>query len=104
MRFFAEPIEFEWDKGNIGKNEKHAISDSQAEEPFNDDNQRVFEDAVHSTQEKRYILFGKTKLGRLLVVAFTMRSRKVRIISVRDINRKEVLVYEKTTNITEIQK
>jgi len=102
MRFFEEPIEFEWDKGNTKKNEKHGIADVEAEEPFSDDNQKVFEDTVHSTQEKRYILFGKTKPGRLLVVAFTMRNRKVRIISARDINRKEASVYEKTVSNAKI--
>jgi len=41
---------------------------------------------------------GKTKQGRLLFVVFTIRRKKIRIISARDTNRKEELLYEKKIN------
>lgn len=100
MQLFKEPLAFDWDKGNSGKNAKHKVSDFEAEEPFYDKNKKIFEDIKHSSGEKRYLLFGKSKSERLLIVSFTIRENKVRIISARDINRKEVQLYEKTTENT----
>lgn len=94
---FPEPLSFEWDKGNKDKNwKKHEITNDEAEEPFFDDDKFVFEDIKHSANETRYGLFGKTKKGKLLFIAFTVRENKVRIISARSVKRKEVLIYEKT--------
>lgn len=88
-------FEFEWDKGNINKNRKHGIEDKESEEPFFDIKKRTFRDHVHSKDEERYRIVGKTKKGRLLFVVFTKRGEKIRIISGRDINRKEVSLYTK---------
>lgn len=57
--------------------------------------ERIYKDALHSEKEERYILIGKTKRKRLLYSVFTMRGRKIRIIFSRDINKKEVTMYEK---------
>jgi len=93
-----EPIKFVWDKGNIDKNWKnHQVTNQECEEIFFDENKKISKDVLHSKKEKRYILLGKTKKDRLLFVIFTLRNKKVRIISARDINRKEVKLYEKTT-------
>ncbi|HIE24125.1 MAG TPA: BrnT family toxin, partial [Candidatus Korarchaeota archaeon] len=54
-------------------------------------------DKLHSKEEERFILLGKTKKERVLFVVFTIRNDKIRIISVRDINKKERRLYEKTT-------
>ena len=88
---------FEWDRGNEQKNWlKHKVTGEEAEEAFDDENRLLFEDVKHSTiQEQRFILFGKTQEDRRLVIAFTMRIEKVRIISARPMNRKEAIVYEK---------
>ena len=97
MLRIKEPIEFVWDKGNIDKNwERHQVTNRECEEIFFDENKKISKDVLHSKKEKRYILLGKTKKDRLLLVIFTLRNRKVRIISARDINRKEVKLYEKT--------
>jgi len=48
-------------------------------------------------QEERYILLGETKKRRPLYTVFTIRDKKIRIISSRDVNKKEVGLYEKTT-------
>ena len=48
--------------------------------------------------EERFLIIGKTKKGRLLYQIFTIRGDKIRVISSRDINKKEVGLYEKETN------
>lgn len=103
MVVIKEPIKFEWDKGNIGKNEKsHGITEKEAEEPFFDKKKRTFKDRVHSGTEERFRVIGKTKEKRLLFVVFTMRKGKIRIISARDVNRKEVFLYEEKIKRTKI--
>ncbi len=89
------PFEFEWDRGNAGKNKKHGIEDTESEESFFDENKVLLRDVLHSGGEERFILLGKTKGGDLLFVVFTQRNEKIRIISARRANKKEVPLYEK---------
>lgn len=96
MHLDAGILEFDWDKGNAGKNKKHGVDDFESEEPFFDENKVVLKDTLHSHQEERFILLGKTKKERLLFVVFSKRKDKIRVISARDINRKERVLYEKT--------
>ncbi|MBI4062317.1 BrnT family toxin [Candidatus Gottesmanbacteria bacterium] len=96
MKRRKEFIEFEWDKGNSGKNKKHNVEDSEAEEVFFDPRKVVTKDILRSGEELRFILLGKTKRERLLYIVFTQRRNKIRIISARNINKKEVFLYEKT--------
>jgi uncharacterized DUF497 family protein len=97
MKVNRKVFEFEWDKGNIGKNQKHRVEDKEAEESFLDKKKKIFKDILHSGREKRHRVVGKTKKVRLLFIAFTIRNKKIRIISARDINKKEVYLYEKAT-------
>lgn len=97
MRTVKDALEFEWDEGNIGKNKKHNVEDKEAEEVFLDERKKTFKDKLHSDGEERFRIIGKTKKGRLLFVVFTVRKGKVRIISARDINKKEVYLYEEKT-------
>ena len=91
-----EPKGFIWDKGNKDKNWlKHKVTNEECEEIFFDKNKKIFKDKLHSKREERFRIAGKTKKGRLLFVVFTIRRAKVRIISARDINKKEVYLYEK---------
>lgn len=96
MRVFEQPIELDWDKGNTGKNLRHKVDDKEAEEPFFDKKRKTFKDRLHSKGEERFRIVGKTKKGRLLFVVFTMRGKRIRIISARDVNKKEACLYEKT--------
>jgi uncharacterized protein len=89
-----EPLEFEWDKGNIDKNKKHGVDYKEIEEVFFDDAKKTFPDELHSNGETRYRIIGRTKNDRLLFVVFTIRNGKIRVISARDLNRKEVPLYE----------
>src|SRR6266480_4225268 len=97
MKVDRNIFEFEWDKGNIDKNKKHKVDDKEAEEVFFDEGKVVLKDKIHSQSEERFIILGNTKKGRLLYIAFTKRRKKIRIISARDINKKEKHLYEETT-------
>src|SRR3990167_3990207 len=97
MRVLREALEFEWNKGNSGKNKKHNVKDQEAEEVFLDKKKVIYKDKLHSKIEERFIILGKTKKGRLLYVVFTKRKKEIRVISTRSINKKEVHIYEETT-------
>lgn len=89
MITLPEPIEFQWDRGNEYKNEKHGISNQEIEEVFFDSKKVIGQDILHSKQEERYVLLGQTGNQRLLYVVWTRRSSKVRVISVRLVSKKK---------------
>lgn len=96
MQLIAKPIKFHWDKGNVNKNlKKHKVTDAECEEVFFDQRKIISKDPLHSNKEKRFILLGKTKSERSLFTVFTVRNNKIRIISSRDINKKEYKLYGK---------
>ena len=95
MKIDKGAAEFEWDEGNIGKNKKHDVEDKEAEEAFFDEGKVIYKDHLHSQVEERFIILGKTRKDRLLYVVLTKRANKIRIISARDINKKERYIYEK---------
>jgi uncharacterized DUF497 family protein len=97
MRILPEPIAFQWDSGNIDKNlKKHNVTIQEAEESFTSEPFVTVEDIAHSTKvEKRFQALGKTKTGRKLFVAFTIRDKKIRVISIRDMKEKEKQAYER---------
>lgn len=98
MVVISEPVEFHWDEGNRNKNwVKHKVSNFECEEVFQDAKRKIFGDRLHSGGEERFRIIGKTTMGRILFVVFTIRRKKIRIISARDLNRKEVCLYEKET-------
>jgi uncharacterized protein len=88
---------FDWDQWNIQKNElKHGISSLEAETVFYDKSLVIFADIKHSREnEKRWIAYGKSGYHNILMIAFTIRSDKIRIISARKASNKERRIYEK---------
>ncbi|MDO8321281.1 BrnT family toxin [Rhodoferax sp.] len=90
---------FNWDDGNARKNEKHGVSMAEAEQVFFNAPLLLLEDAAHSQQEPRIHALGKTDEGRALHITFTLRSSGtlIRVISARDMHRKERAVYEQAT-------
>ncbi|OGV96254.1 hypothetical protein A2W24_04095 [Microgenomates group bacterium RBG_16_45_19] len=98
MLIFKKQLEFEWDSGNIDKNwQKHRVKSQEAEEVFFNQDKREYPDPKHSKKEIRKVIVGKTRKGRKLFIVYTFRKRVIRIISVRDLNkRKEAELYEKT--------
>jgi uncharacterized protein len=88
---------FDWDDGNRRKSaDKHDVSQADAESVFFNDPLIVVGDAKHSATEQRSNALGKTAQNRLLHITFTLRQNgtMVRVISARDMHRKERKVYE----------
>ncbi|HAY32509.1 MAG TPA: BrnT family toxin [Ignavibacteria bacterium] len=83
---------FEWDEGNEKKSlEKHKVSRREAEEVFNSQPFIVLRTAY--LNEERFQMFGESK-HRLITIIFTLRKSKIRIISARDMSKKERSFYE----------
>jgi len=88
---------FDWDHGNARKNAgKHDVSQAEAEQIFFNDPLLILEDEKHSAQELRLHALGRTDGYRLLHVTLTLRGdgRLIRVISARDMHRKERSRYE----------
>ena len=95
MRVISGVVGFEWDDGNRDKNlKKHGITNAQCEEVFEDEKRVISSDIRHSEMERRYLVIGKTRNGKLLRIAFTLREDRIRVISARPTNRKEKPLYE----------
>jgi len=96
MLEFRQNNVFNWNDGNARKNEKHGVSMAEAEQVFFNAPLLVLEDGAHSQQEPRLHALGKTDDGRTLHIAFTLRQSGVliRVISARDMHRKERAIYE----------
>ena len=93
-------VAFDWDEGNIDKNElKHGLSWKVIEEIFFNEPLILAVDVKHSQDECRCFALGKTDTGDKLFVVFTLRARKLRVISARSMNKKERNSYENSTNI-----
>ncbi len=90
---------FDWDEGNARKNEKHGVSASEAEQVFFNAPLLLLEDTVHSQQERRLHALGKTDDGRGLHISFTLRQSGtlIRVISARDLHRKERAIYDQAS-------
>lgn len=90
---------FDWDSGNARKNEKHGVTAAEAEQVFFNQPLLLLEDMKHSQDEPRFHALGHTHDGRLLHITFTMREAGtlIRVISARDIHRKERTIYEQAT-------
>jgi uncharacterized DUF497 family protein len=96
---WAQVTGFDWDAGNERKSsEKHGVTKSEAEQVFFNQPLLVLVDQKHSQDEARYHALGITDAGRLLHITFTLRAdgTLVRVISVRDMHRKERAIYEQS--------
>jgi uncharacterized DUF497 family protein len=88
---------FDWDASNSRKSaDKHDVSQAEAESIFFNDPLIVADDVRHSETERRFNALGKTAQNRLLHITFTLRQNGtvVRVISARDMHRKERKAYE----------
>ncbi|HYM10010.1 MAG TPA: BrnT family toxin [Bryobacterales bacterium] len=85
--------EFEWDAHNAEKIwRKHRVAPRECEEVFLNV-PLIVADEEHSHTEQRFYALGQTDSGRLLFVVFTIRGNLIRVISARDMSRKERGVY-----------
>jgi hypothetical protein len=88
-------MEFEWDSGKAEANlAKHGVAFSDAATVFGDPLAMTYHDSGHSDQEERFITFGTTATGRLVAVVHVDRHDRMRIISARDLTRRERKQYE----------
>lgn len=88
-------MEFEWEQSKATANlKKHGVNFEEAKTVFDNPLAVVFDDETHSVDEQREIIIGHSRQNRLLLIAFTERSGKVRIISARLATRKEREDYE----------
>jgi uncharacterized DUF497 family protein len=89
-------VGFDWDDGNFYKNEKkHGVSWQEIEEVFFNSPLILLEDNKHSQYEMRCIAYGISDKKKKLMVVFTNRNKKIRVISARAMSKKERLYYEK---------
>jgi len=88
---------FEWHPAKAVANVKaHGVSFEEAVTVFQDPLARVHPDPDHSELEPRKILIGHSAEGRLSLVAFTDRQGKIRLISAREVTRRERREYEES--------
>jgi uncharacterized DUF497 family protein len=88
-------VEFEWDPEKAAENiRSHQVTFDEAMTVFRDPLARTFPDPAHSEGETRYLEIGHSARGRLLIVSFTERQGKPRLISARRVTRKERRIYE----------
>jgi len=94
MKILSQCEGFEWDDGNINKNwQKHKVSPAECEQLFFNRPLVVQDDIKNSEAEKRFYALGSTDSRRTLFIAFTVRNKRIRVISARDMSRKEREVY-----------
>ena len=98
----GEPVDFDWDSNNQAKIRlKHGIIYLEAEQVlFN--SPIVREDIKHSNDEQRFQVIGQSQIGKILYVIFTVRDKKIRIISARTADKQERQTYEETQKNSEI--
>ncbi|PYT10974.1 MAG: hypothetical protein DMF51_16770 [Acidobacteria bacterium] len=88
---------FEWDPEKARTNVRaHRVGFEEAATVFGDPLSMTIQDPLHSTGEHRFIIVGRSRRGRLLVVAYTERGDRIRIISARLAARRERRQYEES--------
>ena len=99
MMDLSAVIGFEWNDGNARKNERHGVSMAEAEQVFFNSPLLLLPDPKHSESEPRLHALVKTTAGRRLHITLTLRvdGTMIRVISARDLHRKERMIYEQAT-------
>ena len=88
-------MKFEWDENKAADNlQKHGVSFGEAATVFGDSLAITYQDPAHSDEEDRYLTFGHSSLSRLIVVSHTDRGDRIRLISAREMTRRERTDYE----------
>ena len=94
--FLADLDGFEWDAGNSDKNWlQHLVRQAEAEQALLNRPLVCAVDLKHSQREPRFMALGQTDSKRQLAIVFTVRGRRVRVISARPLSRPERKVYAK---------
>jgi hypothetical protein len=94
VKLFSQFEGFDWDDANRNKNwDKHKVAWWECEEVFFNQPLYVYADLQHSRSEERFYVLGKTNNSRLLFIVFAHRNHKIRMISARDMHKKERKMY-----------
>jgi uncharacterized DUF497 family protein len=94
LEIIKECAGFQWDAGNSDKNWiSHQVTKSECEQIFFNQPLLIQNDEKHSEIEVRYYALGKTDDERKLFIVFTIRKNLIRVISARDMSKKEREVY-----------
>lgn len=89
-------LDFEWDSEKAHANEqKHGVTFFEASEVFDDDHSSTVRDPDHSASENRFLSFGIAKSSRHLVVSYTERNSRIRLIAARQMTPRERRAYER---------
>jgi uncharacterized DUF497 family protein len=95
LDLLTECLGFDWDENNASKNwAAHQVLWTEAEEVFFNEPLIVATDVLHSHQETRFFALGQTDAARPLFVVFTVRTQQIRVISARDMSRRERKVFQ----------
>jgi uncharacterized protein len=93
---FPDIAGFEWNVVNhIHNRTKNDVENYEAEQVFFNKPMVILPDIRHSVIERRLSAFGMTDAGRQLTVVFTIRRSCIRIISARDMHKKEKEFFRK---------
>jgi uncharacterized DUF497 family protein len=88
-------MKFEWNHRKAASNlKKHQVSFDEATTVFRDPLAAIFDDEIHSTEERREIIIGHSLFNRLMLVCFTEQEEVIRIISARLATKREREDYE----------
>jgi len=94
---------FVWDFGNTSHLwERHQVRPFEAEEAMEDSHAQKGSDELHSQDEIRFTVIGKTRKSRALFLAFTVRYNYIRVLHARDAKRKEAKLYEEKISATKV--
>jgi uncharacterized DUF497 family protein len=89
-------LTFEWDPQKAAENDqKHGVTFVEATEVLDDDHSSSVSDPDHSVNEQRYLIFGISRQGKHLVVSYTERGDRIRLISARQMTTHERRAYER---------
>lgn len=80
---------FEWDEGNLEHIKRHRVNYRESEAVFFNKPLIITPDKTHSQSEERLRVYGLTNKNRQICLIFTIRNNKIRVISARDLNKKE---------------
>jgi hypothetical protein len=90
-------VQFEWDPDKAEANAKdHGVEFAEAQTVFGDPLEATIPDPDHSVGEHRFLSIGRSAAGRVLVVSYTERDGRLRIISARPATARERRAYEST--------
>jgi uncharacterized DUF497 family protein len=104
LEFLARCTGFQWDAGNAEKSwERHRVSRTECESAFFGQPLLVAVDEKHSGKEPRYFALGQSVTGRRRFIVFTIRGDLIRVISARDMSRRETKIYERAQEAAEAE-